>query len=139
MATKYRTDAKIGVVKRVKGKSGLWKTPRGKIVSDNELSSTYVHPGEEKLRLQFKREKFNYDVAMPTLPSGLEFRIRVVPEHGETVFRLDVVDKETKKILVTSEPRQLPLSKNGFKAVVPEMVDEMIIPTYNPLELIRGQ
>ena len=130
---KYKLDYKHKVVKKVK--EGLWKTPTGQILTDEELDTPYY--SVEGLSRRFKRLKFNYDVAMPILPTNMEFRIRVLATTGSTMFRLDVVDTVTNKILVTSTERELPVDKNSFKALVPEMVDEMVIPTYNPMELLN--
>lgn len=130
---KYKLDYKHKVVKKVK--EGLWKTPTGQILTNEELDTPYY--SVEGLSRRFKRLKFNHDVAMPILPTNMEFRIRVLAEPGNTMFRLDVVDTVTEKILATSTERELPVSKNGFKAIVPEMVDEMVIPTYNPMELLN--
>lgn len=130
---KYKLDYKHKVVKKVK--DGLWKTPTGQILTDKELDTPYY--STEGLSRRFARLKFNHDVAMPVLPTNMQFRIRVLAEPGSTMFRLDVVDIVTEKILATSTERELPVSMNGFKALVPEMVDDKVIPTYNPMELLN--
>lgn len=88
---------------------------------------------------KYEISKFAYDVALPILPEGLEYRYDQYPEVNIPMFNIRIVDAGTGIELVKTTERVLPTTKEEFVKVVSEMVDDLVIPQYNPLDFIRGQ
>lgn len=111
--------------------------PEGEVL-DLKLTGTF--PQEQcVVRRRFERAKFNYDYGIRKLPEGLNYRVIFdTPYAGATKeFTVEVYDKDSDVVIIRSSPAMvLPNKKGDFGVLVAQILDELRIPVYNPLEFV---
>lgn len=106
----------------------------------NDVEPRSLRLGDNKqCKREYEISKFAYDAALPILPEGLEYKYDQYPETNTPMFNIRVADTASGVELVKTTERVLPTTKEEFVKVVSEMVDDLVIPQYNPLDFIRGQ
>lgn len=105
----------------------------------NEVEPRSLRLGDDKkCKREYEISKFAYDAALPILPEGLEYKYDQYPEINTPMFNIRIVDVETGVELVKTTERILPTTKKEFVKVVTEMVDDLVIPQFNPLDCFHG-
>ena len=110
----------------------------------NGQKSTKVEPSNyrggtnKQCERDYNISAFAYKAALPILPEGLIFKYDQYPEVNTPMFNIRIVDEDSGVELVKTCERALPSTKEEFIELVSEMVDDLVIPQYNPLDCIRG-